>query len=144
LSSTGDPALDAALPLPERFDIPAATVAAIAEARRRGGRVIAVGTTVVRALEGAALKIGTLAAGPGETDLRIDSGFHPRIVDGILSGLHAAPESHFDLVRAFAPADLLTAATAYADAHDLRTHELGDSMLILPNAPAASGRPRTK
>ncbi|HET6280781.1 MAG TPA: S-adenosylmethionine:tRNA ribosyltransferase-isomerase [Polyangia bacterium] len=134
LSATGDPRLDAALPLPERFDIPGATVDAIAKTRRRGDRVVAVGTTVVRALEGAALNTGTLAAGPGETDLRIDSHFHPRIVDGILSGIHAAPESHFDLLRAFAPADLLAAATIYADSHDLHSHELGDSMLILPGA----------
>ena len=54
LSSTGDPALDAALPLPERYEIPPSTVGAVAEARRRGGRMVAVGTTVVRALEGAA------------------------------------------------------------------------------------------
>ncbi len=56
LSSTGDPAIDAALPLAERYDIPAATVRAVADTRARGGRVIAVGTTVVRALEGAAVE----------------------------------------------------------------------------------------
>jgi S-adenosylmethionine:tRNA ribosyltransferase-isomerase len=54
LSSTGDPALDALLPLPERFEIPEATVTAVREAKARGGRVIAVGTTVTRALEGCA------------------------------------------------------------------------------------------
>ena len=66
LSATGDPALDAALPLPERYDIPAATVRAVAATRARGGRVVAVGTTVVRALEGAAAAGGgTLRAGRG-------------------------------------------------------------------------------
>jgi S-adenosylmethionine:tRNA ribosyltransferase-isomerase len=134
LSSTGDPRLDAALPLPERFDIPVATVAAITETRQRGGRVVAVGTTVVRALEGAAMRTGVLGAGSGETDLRIDSHFHPRIVDGILSGIHTANESHFDLLRGFAPTRLLESATAYAEARQLLTHELGDSMLLLPNS----------
>ena len=90
LSATGDPAIDAALPLAERYDIPAATVRAVAETRARGGRVVAVGTTVVRALEGAAMKEGGLRAGAGETDLIITPAFRPRIVDGILSGAHAA------------------------------------------------------
>jgi S-adenosylmethionine:tRNA ribosyltransferase-isomerase len=134
LSSTGDSRLDAALPLPERFEIPVATVAAITETRQRGGRVVAVGTTVVRALEGAAVKTGSLSPGTGETDLRIDGRFHPRVVGGILSGIHATNESHFDLLRAFAPARLLASATAYAEAHQLRTHELGDSMLLLPDS----------
>jgi S-adenosylmethionine:tRNA ribosyltransferase-isomerase len=134
LSSTGDPRLDAALPLPERFDIPIATVDAISETSRRGGRVVAVGTTVVRALEGAAMKTGTLRPGEGETDLRIDRTFRPRIVDGILSGVHAATESHFDLLGAFAPARLLASATDYAEAHGFHTHELGDSMLLLPDS----------
>ena len=67
LSATGDPAIDAALPLPERYEIPAPTVAAIEEAHRSGGRVIAVGTTVVRALEGAAAAHGALRAGSGTT-----------------------------------------------------------------------------
>jgi len=132
LSSTGDPSLDAALPLPERFDIPAATVAAIAETHQHGGRVIAVGTTVVRALEGASASDGTLRAGPGVTELRIGPGYRPRVVDGILSGIHTAAESHFAVLAAFAPLDLLRAAERYADTHGFKTHELGDAMLILP------------
>ena len=70
LSSTGDPALDAALPFPERYELPQATVAAVAATRRRSGRVVAVGTTVVRALEGNARSHGgELVPGPGLTDL---------------------------------------------------------------------------
>jgi len=140
LSSTGDAALDAALPLPERYDIPAATVRAVTETRARGGRVVAVGTTVVRALEGAARTAGgVLRAGPGTTDLRITPDFRPQIVDGILSGAHAPPESHFALLAAFAPPALLAAAAAHAEAAGFLTHELGDAMLILPGAlaPAA-------
>jgi S-adenosylmethionine:tRNA ribosyltransferase-isomerase len=138
LSSTGDPALDAALPLRERFEIPAATVAAIAETRARRGRVVAVGTTVVRALEGAAAKAGErdgaalLEAGPGETDLRITPAFHPRVVDGVLSGAHGAGESHAALLAAFAGPALLADAVALAEERGFATHELGDAMLVLP------------
>jgi S-adenosylmethionine:tRNA ribosyltransferase-isomerase len=137
LSSTGDPAIDAALPLAERYEIPAATVRAVTEARSRGGRVVAVGTTVVRALEGAAAKEGGLRAGPGETDLMITPAFRPRVVDGILSGAHAAHESHFSLLAAFAGPDLLAAAATHAERAGFLTHELGDSMLVLPGALAA-------
>ena len=131
-------AIDAALPLAERFDIPAATVRAVAETRARGGRVIAVGTTVVRALEGAASKAGGLRAGPGETDLMITPAFRPRVVDGILSGAHAAHESHFSLLAAFAGPALLAAAAAHAERAGFLTHELGDSMLVLPGALAVA------
>jgi S-adenosylmethionine:tRNA ribosyltransferase-isomerase len=132
LSSTGEPALDAALPLPERFDIPADTVAAVARARAARGRVIAVGTTVVRALEGAAeANGGRLAPGEGRTSLRIDRHFHPRVVDGLLTGVHQPGESHFDLLQAFAPEPLLRRALAHAEHEGYLAHEFGDSCLIL-------------
>jgi S-adenosylmethionine:tRNA ribosyltransferase-isomerase len=132
LSATGDPALDRALPLEERFEIPAATVAAVGEARRRGGRVIAVGTTVVRALEGAVAAWGELRAGAGETELRLGPGHRLRVVEGLLTGVHAPGESHFELLGAFAPAPLLDAAASQAAAEGYLSHELGDTMLILP------------
>ncbi len=135
LSATGDPALDAALPLPERYDIPEATVRAVAATRARGGRVVAVGTTVVRALEGAAeAGGGTLHAWEGVTDLRISPAFRPRIVDGVLSGAHAAHESHFALLAAWAGPDLLADAARQADRAGFLTHELGDAMLVLGGA----------
>ncbi len=134
LSSTGDPAIDAALPLPERYDLPAATVAAIAATRAVGGRVIAAGTTVVRALEGCAAAHGKLRAGTGETDLKIGPGFAPRVVDALLSGVHAPGESHWHILRAFAGDDLLARAAALAAELGFRGHELGDSTLILPGA----------
>jgi S-adenosylmethionine:tRNA ribosyltransferase-isomerase len=137
LSSTGDPAIDAALPLAERYDIPAATVRAVAETRARNGRVVAAGTTVVRALEGAAARDGGLRAGPAETDLIISPAFRPRVVDGILSGAHAAHESHFSLLAAFAGPELLAAAADHAERAGFLTHELGDAMLVLPGALAA-------
>src|SRR5207245_1843769 len=99
-------------------------------ARGRGGRVVAVGTTVVRALEGAAAG-GALGPGRGQTDLRIGPGYRPRVVDGVLSGAHAPQESHAALLAAFAGPALLARAVAWADARGFLTHELGDSMLVL-------------
>jgi S-adenosylmethionine:tRNA ribosyltransferase-isomerase len=134
LSSTGDPAIDGVLPFPERFDLPHATVLAIARAHADGGRVIAVGTTVVRALEGcAALHGGELVAGEGTTDLRIGERFRRRVVDGILTGLHDAESSHHRLLQAFAPEPLLARALGYADAHGYLGHEFGDACLLLAN-----------
>jgi S-adenosylmethionine:tRNA ribosyltransferase-isomerase len=133
-SASGDAALDAALPLAERFEIPPATVAAVRAARRRGGRVVAVGTTVVRALEGAVAHWGELRAGAGETELRLDPSYRPRVVDGVLSGVHGPGESHFALLGAFAPVALLEAAADRASAEGYLAHELGDAMLVLPGS----------
>jgi S-adenosylmethionine:tRNA ribosyltransferase-isomerase len=130
LSSTGDDALDRALPWPERYEIPRVTVDAIAEAQARRGRVIAVGTTVVRALEAASAS-GTLRAGAGIATLRLDASHRLRVVDGILSGLHAPGESHFELLSAFASRDQLMRAHELAAAHGLSGHELGDACLIV-------------
>jgi S-adenosylmethionine:tRNA ribosyltransferase-isomerase len=132
LSATGDPVLDAALPLPERFDIPAATAAAVAQTHRQGGRVVAVGTTVVRALEGAHALWGELRAGTGVTDLRLHPGHRRRVVDGVLSGLHDPQESHFALLASFAELSLLRAAHTKALAAGMHSHELGDLLLVLP------------
>ena len=132
LSSTGDPVLDAALPLPERYAIPEATVAAVAGARATGGRVVAVGTTVVRALEGSSASGGgALRAGEGVTDLRIGPGFAPKVVAGLLTGIHEPGSSHFELLQAFAPAGLLDAAFRHAEAEGYLGHEFGDLSLVL-------------
>jgi S-adenosylmethionine:tRNA ribosyltransferase-isomerase len=132
LSATGDPALDAALPLPERYDIPQATVDAI---ERASGRVIAVGTTVVRALEGAAAHGGgRLSPGSDLTDLRIGPDFRPQIVSGILTGMHSPAESHFALLRAFASEAQLTAACEHAERAGYLAHEFGDVSLVLDGA----------
>jgi S-adenosylmethionine:tRNA ribosyltransferase-isomerase len=126
LSSTGDPALDARLPLRESFEIPKETVNAILEAKERGGRVIAIGTTVARALEGRS----PLRAGCGETDLHIGHDFRPRVVDGLFTGLHERSASHFALLAAFAPPDLLDRAYTHAEATGYLQHEFGDSCLM--------------
>jgi S-adenosylmethionine:tRNA ribosyltransferase-isomerase len=121
LSSTGDAALDCALPWPERYEVPQRTLDAVARAKR----VIAIGTTVVRALESAH------EAGAGTATLRLDARYRPRVVDGIVSGLHVPGESHFELLSAFAPADRLERAMELAAAHGLSGHELGDVCLVL-------------
>lgn len=127
LSSTGDATLDRQMPWPERYEIPARTTAAIARARRDGGRVIAIGTTVVRALEASGGNPGL-----GVATLRLSAGYRPSVVDGLVSGLHVPGESHFDLLRAFASRERLVRALALAEAHGLSSHELGDVCMILP------------
>ena len=131
LSSTGEPRLDALLPLPERYDVPPETARAVAAARARGGRVVAAGTTVVRALEAAAGSGGRLTAGPGVTDLRVGPGYRPVAVDGLLTGLHEPGTSHFQLEAAFAPPALLEDAFHHADKEGYLGHEFGDVSLIL-------------
>ena len=132
ISSIGDEDLDSRLPFPERFDIPQLTIDAIRASRRRGGRIIAVGTTVVRALEGrAAQHGGRLIAGPGETDLVIGRSFRRAIVDGILTGLHDPAQSHFQLLGAFADEALLHRAWRHAADEAYLCHEFGDLCLII-------------
>lgn len=139
LSATGDDALDAQLPLPERYEIPQRTVDAIARTHARGGVVLAVGTTVVRALEGSALAHGgRLVGGEGTTDLVIGKGFVPRVVDGLLSGVHEPGTSHHRVVSAFAPRPLVDAAHEHAAAVGLLVHEFGDATLVLPGVAQAS------
>jgi len=106
----------------------------VAATRRGGGRVIAVGTTVVRALEGAFECWGALRASAGETALRLGPGYRRRVVDGLLTGVHEPGESHFALLGAFAPPLLLAAAATQATLEGYRTHEFGDAMLVVPGA----------
>ena len=142
LSSIGDPDLDAALPFPEAFDVPEHTVDAVRTARSNGGRVVAVGTTVARALEGCArLHGGGLRAGRGSTDLRIGPDFEPQVVDGILTNMHEPGESHFELLRAFAPDELLARSMAHAEDVGYLAHEFGDSCLILGRRKRVSPSP---
>jgi len=132
LSSTGSASLDRRLPLPECYEIPDETVARVRAARARGGRVVAVGTTVVRALESSALEHGAPRAGIGEARLVIGPGFRPRVVDGLLTGMHEPSTSHFALLSAFAPRPLLETALAEASSRGYLQHEFGDACLILP------------
>ncbi|MBV9889259.1 MAG: S-adenosylmethionine:tRNA ribosyltransferase-isomerase [Rhizobacter sp.] len=130
LSSTGDAALDARLPLDEPYRIPATTIAAIATAKRRGGRVVALGTTVARALEHAAARSDGVQAGSGVANNRIGPSTRLAIVDAIVSGTHEPGTSHHSLLSAFVPAATLARIDAALEARAYRTHEFGDSVLI--------------
>jgi S-adenosylmethionine:tRNA ribosyltransferase-isomerase len=129
ISSTGDAALDARLPFPEAYVIPAATARALRLTKSRGGRVVAIGTTVVRALEHA-WAARHLRAGAGVADQSIAADTVLHVADVILSGTHEPGTSHHDLLRAFADDSALRAMTATLDAGEFRTHEFGDSVLI--------------
>jgi S-adenosylmethionine:tRNA ribosyltransferase-isomerase len=151
LSSIGTAEEDASLPWTERYRIPEETAALV----NRAPRVIAVGTSVVRALESAATEQG-VRAGEGTTSLRIDGSWSRRpafggsvgswsrrpafggsvghrlqVTGGLLTGMHDATTSHADLLQAFISPTLLADATRFALARGFLGHELGDSCLIL-------------
>jgi S-adenosylmethionine:tRNA ribosyltransferase-isomerase len=116
-------------PATERIRVSYATAARVNNARRKGHRVIAAGTTVVRALETAATDEGVLATN-GWTDLIIDETYRPKVVDALLSGFHDANATHLSLLHAFIDADLLQDAYARAAESGYRSHEFGDIQLI--------------
>ncbi len=143
-------------PYPEPYDVPPATARLVNLTRRNGGRVIAAGTTVVRALETAALAGGTRAdqagsavdgecpagrrqtgqrgvtASAGWTDLVVTPQRGLRAVDGLLTGLHEPRSSHLRMLAAFAGQDLLARCYAAAIEHGYLWHEFGDLHLLLP------------
>ena len=130
ISSTGDPDLDALLPFDEPYCIPTATALAVRGARLHGGRVIAIGTTVVRALEHAAQDGGSVRAGIGLATQRIGSASRLRVVDAILSGTHEPGTSHYHLLRAFVDEETLRHMDEELNARGYRTHEFGDSVFV--------------
>jgi len=113
----------------EWFEIPAATVDAVRAARERGGRVIAVGTTSLRALEASA-RGGELAAGCGMTDLFITPGFRFRVVDRLVTNFHLPKSTLLMLVSAFAGMEPIRAAYRHAIAQRYRFFSYGDAMLL--------------
>lgn len=115
----------------EPYMIPHETAEAVRRCKEKGGRVIAVGTTVVRSLETAVDAEGVLRAQSGWTNLYIREGFPLRVVDGLITGFHEPEASHLDLLSAFVDPDLLH--TAYQEAIDRKYlwHEFGDMNLIL-------------
>ncbi|MDT4985966.1 MAG: S-adenosylmethionine:tRNA ribosyltransferase-isomerase, partial [Micromonosporaceae bacterium] len=122
-------------PLPERYAVSAHTARQVESARRAGGRVVAVGTTVTRALETAADGDGVLRASAGWTDLVLGPDRPARVVTGLITGWHAPGASHLQLLAAVAGADLVRLAYAEALADGYRWHEFGDSCLLLPTSP---------
>ncbi len=139
ISSTGDAELDRLLPFDEPYRISAATEQVLHRACRENRRVVAVGTTVVRALEHSAARFGAVVAGDGVADQRIGAQTRLRVVDAILSGTHEAGTSHYELLRAFAAESTLSRADIALETEGFRTHEFGDSVLIFA-ANARTGR----
>lgn len=114
----------------ETYDIPPVAVSAIEAARRRSGRVVAVGTTTTRALESAAAG-GHVVAGRAATDLFIYPGYRFRVVDALLTNFHLPRSSLLLLVAAFAGRDLVLDAYRAAIARRFQFYSYGDAMLIL-------------
>jgi S-adenosylmethionine:tRNA ribosyltransferase-isomerase len=119
-------------PQPERFRVPEATARLVNSARQAGGRVIAVGTTVTRALESAADTGGAVRARHGWTDLVLGPAQPARVVTGLVTGWHAPGASHLALLAAVAGPALVEKAYAEAVRLEYRWHEFGDSCLLLP------------
>jgi S-adenosylmethionine:tRNA ribosyltransferase-isomerase len=138
ISSTGDPDLDRMLPLDEPYLIPQATASLINQTRRCGGRVLAVGTTVVRALEHAASRTGRVRPGRGVATGRVGAHTKLLIVDGIVSGMHEPGTSHYELLCAFQEDDALETMAVEAEEHDYRAHEFGDAVFIERRADVAA------
>jgi S-adenosylmethionine:tRNA ribosyltransferase-isomerase len=113
----------------ERYDIPDATAAGIAGVRARGGRVVAIGTTTVRALESAATE-GGVRAGAGNARLFIRPGHRFRIVDALLTNFHLPRSTLLALVSAFAGWQRIRVAYAEAVARRYRFYSFGDAMLV--------------
>jgi S-adenosylmethionine:tRNA-ribosyltransferase-isomerase (queuine synthetase) len=119
-------------PYPEPYDVPPATAELVNHVRARGGRVIAGGTTVVRALETVAAPDGRVRAGAGWTSHVVTPETGVRAVDGLLTGLHEPRSSHLLMLAAFAGPDLLGRCYQAAIDAGYLWHEFGDVHLLLP------------
>lgn len=116
----------------EEYCIPKETAEAVNQTRNNLGRVIAVGTTVVRALETAVNDAGLVEARAGVTDLYIQKGYQLKAVDGLITGFHEPEASHLDMLTAFIEEPLLMKAYNEALSSGYLWHEFGDMNLILP------------
>jgi S-adenosylmethionine:tRNA ribosyltransferase-isomerase len=123
-------------PYEEWYEVPARTADLVRMTRASGGRVIAVGTTVVRALESSIDRHGAVIASNGWTDLVIDSAHEIHAVDGLLTGLHEPRASHLDMLEAIGGREQIAAAYREALSHGYLWHEFGDLHLILPSPEA--------
>jgi S-adenosylmethionine:tRNA ribosyltransferase-isomerase len=123
---------DGEAPYPERYRVPEETARLVNAVHAWGGRVIAVGTTVVRALETVAAEDGSVSAGEGWTSLVVTPERGLRSVDGLLTGWHEPSSSHIQLLRAAAGEDLLLRSYAAALERGYLWHEFGDVELVLP------------
>lgn len=120
-------------PQPERFEVPEVTARMVNATRAGGGRVVAVGTTVTRALESAVTPGGRVEAARGWTERLVTPSDPPRVVTGLVTGWHDPEASHLLLVEAVAGAELTERAYAAATSGGYLWHEFGDSALLLPS-----------
>lgn len=127
-------------PYPERFEVPRTTARLVNAAAAGGGRIVAVGTTAVRALESAAGPGGGVRAAAGWTDLVVTPGRGVRVVDGLLTGLHEPEASHLLMLEAIAGRPALERAYTEAVRRLYLWHEFGDVHLVLPDETAHSPR----
>jgi S-adenosylmethionine:tRNA ribosyltransferase-isomerase len=119
-------------PFPERFRVPGSTARLVNSTRAAGGRVIAVGTTVVRALESTAGAGGVVEEGRGWTSLVVSRERGVRVIDGLLTGWHEPRASHLQMLEAIAGPRLVERSYRSALEHGYLWHEFGDVHLILP------------
>ena len=119
---------------PEWVEVSDETVALIAETQARGGRIIAVGTTAVRSLEGIATQQGRLQPYQGKVNLFIYPGYRWKVVDGLITNFHLPSSSLLMLVSALVGRERLMALYQEAIAQQYRFYSFGDAMLILPEA----------
>ena len=131
ISSTGDEELDARLPFDEPYRIPESTARSIQTARAVDGRVVAIGTTVVRALEHAVSVHGSVRESRGIADNKIGPATELRLVDAVLSGTHEQGTSHYKLLGAFVDESTLVKMDHMLQRHRYRTHEFGDSVFVV-------------
>jgi S-adenosylmethionine:tRNA ribosyltransferase-isomerase len=115
----------------ERYNLPAETVERIGRAKQKGGRLVAVGTTTTRALEGCVAKHGRLTPGPGQTDLFIQPGYRFAAVDALITNFHLPGSTLLSLVFALASRELIMTAYRHAIDQEYRFYSYGDAMLIL-------------
>jgi S-adenosylmethionine:tRNA ribosyltransferase-isomerase len=115
----------------ERFDIPGSTAVAVNRARSEGRRVVALGTTSLRAMESAALKTGKICQGSAITHLFVRPGFHFQVTDSLVTNFHLPKSTLLVLVAAFAGRELIFEAYRQAVAEKYRFFSYGDCMLIL-------------
>ncbi len=121
---------------PEWFEIPARAAEQIAALRRRGGKLWAVGTTVVRSLESAALADGTVEPGRRETRLLITPGYRFKVVDRLITNFHLPRSTLLMLVSAFGGRERILAAYRHAVEQKYRFYSYGDAMLVIPTSDA--------